>query len=105
MILFWNVTGAMNRELDIVLRWILLPVLLFVATVTNAKNNYFGKGKWFCILGTAITFLTVPYTQFVYIHETETATFTFKFLNIYDSRYIDSCLRFGYRDYMEKKGD
>ncbi len=82
MILFWNVTGAMNRELDIVLRWILLPVLLFVATVTIAKNNYFGKGKWFCILGAAITFLTVPYTQFVYIHETETATFTFKFPNI-----------------------
>ena len=82
MILFWNVTGAMNRELDIVLRWILLPVLLFVATVTIAKNDYFGKGKWFCILGAAITFLTVPYTQFVYIHETETATFTFKFPNV-----------------------
>lgn len=82
MILFWNVTGAMNRELDIVLRWILLPVLLFVATVTIAKNNYFGKEKWFCILGAAITFLTVPYTQFVYIHETETATFTFKFPNV-----------------------
>ena len=82
MILFWNVTGIMAKELDIVLRWILLPALLFAVTVTVAKNDYFGKGKWLCVVGAAITFLTVPYTQFLVTQETETATFTFKFPNI-----------------------
>ena len=82
MILFWNITGNMTNELDIVLRWILLPILLFVGTVTVAKNDYFGKRKWLCVVGAAITFLTVPYTQFVIMHDTETATFTFKFHNI-----------------------
>lgn len=82
MILFWNVTGFMTKELDIILRWVLLPALLFLATVTVAKNDYFGKGKWLCIVGAAITFLTVPYTQFLFTQETETATFTFKFPNI-----------------------
>ncbi len=82
MILFWNITGNMTNELDIVLRWILLPILLFVGTVTVAKNDYFGKRKWLCVVGAAITFLTVPYTQFVIMHDTETATFTFKFPNI-----------------------
>ncbi|MGN0321589.1 MAG: hypothetical protein ACI4DZ_00565 [Oliverpabstia sp.] len=72
----------MTNELDIVLRWILLPILLFVGTVTVAKNDYFGKRKWLCVVGAAITFLTVPYTQFVIMHDTETATFTFKFPNI-----------------------
>lgn len=32
---------------------VVLPVLLFVVTVIVAKNDYFGKGKWFCIAGTA----------------------------------------------------
>lgn len=82
MILFWNVTGSTVKELDIILRWILLPALLFIVTVTVAKNDYFGKGKWLCIAGAAITFLTVPYTQFLFTQETETAAFTFKFPNI-----------------------
>lgn len=80
MILFCNVTGVMARELDIILRWILLPVFLFILTVTVAKNNYFGKGKWLCVIGAAITFLTVPYTQFLFTQET--AVFTFRFPNI-----------------------
>lgn len=80
MILFWNVTGTTTNELDIILRWILLPALLFVVSVTVAKNDYFGKGKWLCIVGAAITFLTVPYTQFSVMQET--ASFTFKFPNI-----------------------
>lgn len=81
MILFWNVTGVMTNELDLILRWIILPVLLFVVTVIVAKNDYFGRRKWFCIAGAALSFLTVPYTQFMFIHETETASFTFKFPN------------------------
>lgn len=80
MILFWNVAGVMARELDIILRWILLPVFLFILTVTVAKNNYFGKGKWLCVIGAAITFLTAPYTQFLFTQET--AVFTFRFPNI-----------------------
>lgn len=62
--------------------WILLPALLFVVTVTVAKNNYFGKGKWLCVVGAALTFLTVPYTRFLLVQETATATFTFKFPNV-----------------------
>lgn len=81
MILFWNVTGAMTNELDVILRWIILPVLLFGVTVTVAKNDYFGKGKWICVIGAALTFFTVPYTQFMFIHETESSIFTFKFPN------------------------
>lgn len=82
MILFWNITGNMTNELDIVLRWILLPILLFVGTVAVAKNDYFGKRKWLCVVGAAITFLTVPYTQYVIMHDAETVTFTFIFPNI-----------------------
>lgn len=82
MILCWNVTGVTTKGLDIILRRILLPALLFFVTVTVARNDYFGKGKWLCVAGAAITFLTVPYTQFLFIQETETATFAFKFPNI-----------------------
>lgn len=81
MILFWNVTGSTTRELDIIVRWMLLPALLFTVTVAVAKNDYFGRGNWFCVLGAAITFLTVPYTQFLFTQETETAAFTFQFPN------------------------
>lgn len=80
MISFWNVTGSTTKELNIILRWILLPALLFIVTVIIAKNDYFGKGKWLCVIGAAITFLTVPYTQFWFTQET--ATYTFKFPNI-----------------------
>lgn len=80
MIVFWNVTGIAGNELDIILRWILLPVLLFAATAIVGKNDYFGKGKWLCVAGAAITFLTVPYTQILITQET--VAFTFKFPNI-----------------------
>ena len=53
-----------------------------MGTVTVAKNDYFGKRKWLCVVGAAISFLTVPYTRFVIMHDTETATLTFKFPNI-----------------------
>lgn len=70
----------MTSGLDITLRWVLLPLLLLVSTVTVAKNDYWGKGNWFCVMGAAITFLTVPYTEFV--GEMDTATFTFRFPNL-----------------------
>ena len=79
MIVFWNNREPITSELDIIFRWILLPLLLLVSTLTVAKNNYWGKGNWFCVIGAAITFLTVPYTKFV--EEMGTATFTFRFPN------------------------
>lgn len=82
MLLFWNVAGTITTELDIILRWILLPVLLFMATFVISKNNYFGNKKWLCIVCAAITFLTVPYTHYVTAHDTNTAIFTFQFPNI-----------------------
>jgi len=79
MLVFWKTTGPMTSELDIVFRWILLPVFLLVSTIAVAKNDYWGKGNWFCVIGAAITFLTVPYTE--YVEEMGTATFTFLFPN------------------------
>ena len=80
MIVFWNKREPITSELDIIFRWILLPLLLLVSTLIVAKNNYWGKGNWFCVIGAAITFLTVPYTEFV--EEMGTATFTFRFPNL-----------------------
>ena len=80
MIVFWQTKGPMTSGLDIIFRWILLPLLLLVSTVTVAKNDYWGKGNWLCVMGAAITFLTVPYTEFV--EEMDIATFTFCFPNL-----------------------
>ncbi|MBP3541426.1 MAG: helix-turn-helix transcriptional regulator [Clostridia bacterium] len=79
MIVFWNIKGPITAGLNITFRWILLPLLLLISTVTVAKNDYWGKGNWLCILGAAITFLTVPYTEFA--EELGTATFSFRFPN------------------------
>ena len=79
MIIFWQTKGPLTSGLNLTLRWVLLPLLLLTATVTVAKNNYWGKGNWFCVIGAAITFLTVPYTK--YIEEAGIATFTFLFPN------------------------
>lgn len=79
MIFFWHAKSSMMSGLDITFRWILLPLLLLAATVTVAKNDYWGDGNWFCVIGAAITFLTVPYT--VFVNEMSTATFTFRFPN------------------------
>ena len=78
-VIFWNTNGPATAWLDITFRWIMLPLLLLVSTITVAKNNYWGKGKWLCVLGAAITFLTVPYTE--YAEEPCSATFTFRFPN------------------------
>ncbi|MBQ9983993.1 MAG: helix-turn-helix transcriptional regulator [Lachnospiraceae bacterium] len=79
MIAVWQTRGPMTAGLDIIFKWILLPLFLLVSTVIVAKNDYWGKGNWFCIIAAAITFLTVPYTEFV--EEMGTATFTFRFPN------------------------
>lgn len=76
MIVFWQTKGPMTSGLDITFRRILLPFLLLVSTVTVAKNDYWGKGNWFCVMVAAITFLTVPpYTVFVGKMGTETFIF------------------------------
>ncbi len=79
MIIFGQIKGSATAGFDVTLRWILLPLLLLVSTVIVAKNNYWGKGNWICVIVAAITFLTVPYTQFV--EEMGTATFIFRFPN------------------------
>lgn len=79
VIVFWNVSGSITAGLDITLRWILLPLLLLISAVTIAKNDYWGKGNWFCVLGAAITFFTVPYTE--YAEAMGTAAFSFRFPN------------------------
>ena len=80
MLVFWTTKGTMTTELNIIFRWMLLPIFLFVVTVIVAKNNFWGKGNWFCVAFAAITFLTVPYTEF--IEEMGMATYVFRFPNL-----------------------
>ena len=79
MILFWQGKEPITSGFDITFRWILLPLFLLVSTITVARNDYWGKRNWLCVIGAAITFLTVPYTQFV--EEAGMATYTFRFPN------------------------
>jgi len=71
MVVFWtmqdNVEAYIFNSVEIILRWIMLPLLLLVLTVMVAKNNYFGRAKWIFVVGAAITFLTVPYTRYIVI--------------------------------------
>ncbi len=80
MLVFWNTKGPQTTELNIIFTWILLPCFLLAATVTVAKNDYWGKGNWFCVIGAALTFLTVPYTE--YVVRMDIATFMFRFPNL-----------------------
>lgn len=86
MVVFWtmkgNVADYIFSSVDIILRRIMLPLLLLVLTVMIAKNNYFGSAKWILIVGAAITFLTVPYTQYIVIPEEELSYYMLKFPNI-----------------------
>ena len=84
VISFWYVPSnhlGIDTTGATVIKGLVLPLLLMTGTIIVAKNDYWGRGKWWCIAGAAITFLTVPYTQFVYV-EDGTATLTFQFPNI-----------------------
>ena len=79
MLVFWLAKGPETAVLNVVFRWILLPMLLFVVTAAAAKNDYWGRGKWLCVPAAAIAFLTIPYTQ--WIQQGDAAAFTFRFPN------------------------
>ena len=64
LVIFWSVRSSIISDCNIVFRWILLPMLLLVGTIIVAKNDYWGKGNWFCVPVAAITYLAVPYTQY-----------------------------------------
>ena len=81
MIIVWQTNGYMTLKFDLVFRWLILPLFLLVSTVSVAKNDYWGKGNWLSVIAAAITFLTVPYTQYVEDLTAGTATFTFRFPN------------------------
>lgn len=86
MVVFWtmqdNVEHYIFNSVEITLRWIMLPLLLLVLTVMVAKNNYFGRTKWIFVVGAAITFLTVPYTQYIVIPKEGFSYYLLKFPNI-----------------------
>jgi len=84
MIVFWTMKGNVSYYMyvDIILRWILLPLLLLVFTIMIAKNNLFGNAKWIFIIVAAVTFLTVPYTESFQIAEKELSYYAFRFPNI-----------------------
>lgn len=79
MLIFWHMRDPWIAGLDVTLRWVVLPLLLLVATVTVAKQDWWGKGNWLCVIGAALTFLTVPYTE--YVEDRGTASFIFRFPN------------------------
>ena len=81
MIIVWQTNGYTTLKFDLVFRWLILPLFLLVSTVSVAKNDYWGKGNWLSVIAAAITFLTVPYTQYVEDLTAGTATFTFRFPN------------------------
>ena len=79
MLVFWLFKGPETEMLGVAFRWILLPLLLLAATATVAKNDYWGKGNWLCVIAAAITFLTIPSTAWVQM--ADTAAYTFRFPN------------------------
>lgn len=79
MLVFWLFKGPETEMLGVAFRWILLPLLLLAATATVAKNAYWGKGNWLCVIAAAITFLTIPSTAWVQM--ADTAAYTFRFPN------------------------
>lgn len=79
MVIFWQAKEPVVFPCDIVFRWIVLPLILLIATIWIGKNNYWGKGNWFSIPVAAITYLTVPYTRFMV--EAGDAAYTFLFPN------------------------
>ena len=81
MIIVWQTNGYTTLKFDLVFKWLILPLFLLISTVSVAKNDYWGKGNWLSVIAAAITFLTVPYTQYVEDLTAGTATFTFRFPN------------------------
>lgn len=79
LVTFWQVKGPMTSELSIIFRGVLLPFILLMETIIIAKNDYWGKRNWLCVLVAAISYLTVPSTSF--ITDSGTATYTFIFPN------------------------
>ena len=65
LLITWLVKAPVSADLNLIFKWILLPLILFSGTVIVAKNDYFGKGNWFCVLAAALTFLTVPFASYV----------------------------------------
>ena len=70
LLVTWLVKAPVSNDLNLIFKWILLPLMLLTATVIVAKNDYFGKGNWFCILAAALTFLTVPFACYVEMPQT-----------------------------------
>ena len=77
MLVLWNTKGPMTSGLAIAFRWVLLPLLLLISTIILTRNDDLGKGNWFCVGGGAVSFLVVPYTEYVEIMGTVSYTFRF----------------------------
>ena len=65
LLITWLIKAPVSADLNLIFKWILLPLILFSGTVIVAKNDYFGKGNWFCVIAAALTFLTVPFVSYV----------------------------------------
>ena len=65
LLITWLIKAPVSANLNMIFKWILLPLILFSGTVIVAKNNYFGKGNWFCVLAASLTFLTVPFASYI----------------------------------------
>lgn len=70
LLITWLVKAPVSADLNLIFKWILLPIILLSGTVIVAKNDYFGKGNWFCVLAAALTFMTVPFVSYIEVPET-----------------------------------
>jgi len=63
MILFWGYGSKMIEETEMIFKFVVLPLFLFVVSILVAVNGYFGKAKWFFVSVAATTFAFIPYTE------------------------------------------
>ncbi|WP_302789268.1 helix-turn-helix domain-containing protein [Anaerostipes caccae] len=65
LISFWFFnSGSDAMGYSIMFLWILLPVTTFVTSLLIAKNNYWGKWKWFSALIFGIMYMLAEYATF-----------------------------------------
>ena len=73
MILFWGYGSKMFEETEMIFKFVVLPVFLFVVCTIIAANGYFGKAKWFFMAVAAATFAFIPYTESIIVNQEEKA--------------------------------
>ncbi|MDO5558435.1 MAG: helix-turn-helix transcriptional regulator [Oscillospiraceae bacterium] len=62
-IILWFIdTGPHDAGVSRLFQWILLPVATFIISLLTARNDCFGKAKWFFCIFYGIMYMLVPYS-------------------------------------------